>query len=155
MRIRMLSHPGVIGRSEFYRFASLTNAVSSGLLPAGRHLNVILVGEKKMALLNRKYKKRRGPAEILTFSYPDDNEFSERDSTLLGEIVLCWRSLCKGASYRSVSYELYMIRLVVHGIFHLLGYSHSNDVSAEEMEEAEMNCLLSFFEREDVEKLFV
>ena len=155
MKIRMLIHPRVIGQSEFKRATPLTKKVADGLLPSGRFLNVILVGERKMAFLNRKYKNRRGPAEILTFSYADDDEFSEEDKTLLGEIVLCWRSLSKGARYRNVSTELYMIRLVVHGIFHLLGYKHSDDQSALEMEKAEMNYLLPFFGREDVNKFFI
>jgi probable rRNA maturation factor len=155
MKIRMLSRPGVIGQTEFFRLTPFLKDISKEILPADKCLNVILIGERKMALFNRRYKKRRGPAEILTFPYSDDDKFSEGDLTLLGEIVLCWRSLCKGARYRGVSSEVYMIRLVVHGIFHLLGHSHSNAEKAEEMEKAEMNCLLSYFDREEVDKLFV
>ncbi|MDZ7860231.1 MAG: rRNA maturation RNase YbeY [Candidatus Krumholzibacteriota bacterium] len=155
MRITMLSHPLVTGRSEFYRAAPVLKGISSDLMPEGKYLNLILAGERKMALLNRKYKKRKGPAEILTFSYSDDDNFSEGDSDLLGEIVLCWRSLSEGARSRNVSSEVYLIRLVIHGIFHLFGYTHLDNESAGKMEKAEKNYLLSLFDSEEVDKLFI
>ncbi|HMA77098.1 MAG TPA: rRNA maturation RNase YbeY [Candidatus Krumholzibacteriaceae bacterium] len=155
MKVTMLSHPLVTGRSEFYQAAPVLEEISSDLIPDGKYLNLILIGERKMARLNRKYKKRKGPAEILTFSYSDDDSFSEGDSGLLGEIVLCWRSLSGGARSRNVSSEIYLIRLVVHGIFHLFGYTHLDNESACKMEKAEKKYLLSTFDSEEVDKLFI
>lgn len=153
MKTRILSEEGIEGREEFLKSADRINKIAG---PAGVEencINVILIGRQKMAELNRNFKNREGDAEILTFSY-EEGEFRDIDSSLRGEIYLCWEPICRGAETRSVPPNIYLERLVVHGIFHLLGYSHGDPDSADRMEEAEKNFLIPFMDKESIEKMF-
>lgn len=153
MKTRVLSEDGVPGREEFMEYSGMISEVAGGARPEGRYVNVILISPEKMEELNLKYKGRSGPAEILTFPY-DSGDFVDIDSSLEGEIYLCWPQITMAAEERDVDPQIYLLRLVVHGIFHLSGYSHADPENARIMEQAEMDYLIPILGRETAGKLF-
>lgn len=153
MKTRILSEEGISGREEFLKSADKINKIAAQAGAEEDRINVILISRHKMAELNREFKNREGEAEILTFPY-GEGEFRDIDSSLRGEIYLCWDTICRGAETRSVPPNIYLERLVVHGIFHLLGYSHGDPDSADRMEEAEKNFLIPFMDKGSIEKMF-
>lgn len=70
-----------------------------------------------MALLNRTYRGRHGPTDILTFVY-------ERRPWLRGEIYIAADVARRQALRRGVSLRDECLRLCVHGLAHLAGYDH-------------------------------
>lgn len=152
MKIRTGSRPSVIGRNEFERAAARMSEVAGRVHGGGRHVEVTLVGERRMALLNRRYKARRGAAEILTFDYGTERGASPDDPR--GEILICWKRLESGARRWGVPPRAYLLRLLAHGLCHLAGHSHGTDGRARRMEAAERRALEGTLPRRQLDRLF-
>ncbi len=144
MRIIPTSHPLVAGKREFDIAVPEMKVLASHVSGEDSIVEVNLVGEKRMAWLNRKFRSRRGPPEILTFVYGQGKDAGPADDSPAGEIYLCWRSIAKGASTRGVEVRLYLLRLFVHGLFHLAGYRHDSPAGEMEMEGAERRFIEEF-----------
>ena len=152
MRITALSSsPSVTGKREFDEAAD--SIESLGLACAGdSRVEVILVGRRRMAALNRKYKGRRGAAEILTFVYDDDPSPEGEDPA--GEILICWERLASSAAAVGVPPGVYLLRLVAHGLAHIEGFTHSGDEEAERMERRELEILGGTVSRVELSRMF-
>ncbi len=145
------SSPSVTGKSEFDRAAGLVEALGSR--GAGdRRIDVTLVGERRMASLNREYRGRRGAAEILTFVYDDDP--SPRGEGTAGEILICWKRRAASAARLDVSRRAYLLRLVAHGLSHLEGFSHGDEGEAERMEKREREILEGMVPERELATMF-
>jgi len=152
LKIRIGSRPSVTGRSAFERAAPRMIEAAARVGGGGRFVEVTLVGERRMAMLNRRYKGRRGAAEILTFDY--GSECGESPDDPRGEILICWKRLEPGARSRGVSSGAYLLRLLVHGLCHLTGLSHRTEDRAARMEAAERRALEGMLSRRDLDRLF-
>jgi probable rRNA maturation factor len=87
-------------------------------------LSVVLVGERKIRDLNRRFRNRDCATDVLSFSYGEE----ECDGLpFLGEIVIAPRVAFRQARRFRTSAEMEMRRLLVHGLLHLLGYDHETD----------------------------
>jgi probable rRNA maturation factor len=82
-----------------------------------------LLGEAKMAHINRKWRKKDKATNILSFgareAFPGLPDF-------LGEIFLCPEIIKKESKRLGLSFEKELTRLLIHGILHLVGYSHKS-----------------------------
>ena len=154
MKIIPSSIPGVNGRKEFERFEALMRDVASGFAPAGAIVEVNLIGERRMAGLNRKYRDRRGATEILTFSYAGEHGGWHGVESPIGEIYFCWRKLAIGAEERGVTKKAYLLRLLVHGLCHLKGYRHRDGDETGRMEKVERRYLAGHVSKRQIEVLF-
>jgi len=72
-------------------------------------LSIVFVGKKRIHELNLKYRKKDKPTDVLSFGEG------------LNEIVIC-PAIAKTE----------MVKLLIHGILHLLGYEHSEKMRARE-----------------------
>lgn len=83
---------------------------------------------------------------MLTFAYaegegaarvPDQAE----DGPLAGDLVLCVPVVVREAAAQGKTLEAHFAHLVVHGMLHLQGFDHENEVEAAEMEALETSIL--------------
>ncbi len=148
------SSPRATGRKEFEKAGEEISALALEFFPRESVVEINLVGEKKMSLLNRTYKGGKGPVEVLTFRYASDPAYSCEDEMTAGEIYICWKKLVEGAGRRRVSARAYLLRLVVHGLCHLEGYTHGDEKGELRMEKAEMGHLAHFLPARVIERLF-
>jgi probable rRNA maturation factor len=79
------------------------------------NLSVALVGEKRMQELNRTYRGKNHPANVLSFPM---KEFG------LGEVVLCPAQIRKDAKKYGILFKEELTRIFIHGLLHLVGYNH-------------------------------
>lgn len=79
----------------------------------GLEVSVALVGQKRIKELNKKYRKKDRPTDVLSFHCGD-----------FGEVVICPGEVRNNARKYHSTFEKELIRVLTHGIFHLLGYSH-------------------------------
>ncbi|MCS7250627.1 MAG: rRNA maturation RNase YbeY [candidate division WOR-3 bacterium] len=79
-------------------------------------LNIILCDDQFIQKLNKKFLKRNYPTDVLAFNF--DNNF-------LGEIYVSKNQTLKQAKEDKVKYSYRLKYLILHGLFHLLSYSHS------------------------------
>jgi probable rRNA maturation factor len=95
-------------------------------------VNIILSDNKFIQSINKNYRKKNKPTDVISFAYRDDDLFPRLDYNIeeLGDIYI---SLEK-ASEQALAYEVplkdELKRLLIHGILHLLNYDH--EISAEE-----------------------
>ncbi len=95
-----------------------------GLKEGPGALSVALVGEGAISALNRRFRGRSCPTDVLSFSYGQAAAEGVRD---LGEVVISPVVASRQAGRWGTSAEAEMKRLIVHGILHLLGYDHEAD----------------------------
>ena len=81
-------------------------------------LSVTFLGRDRMRRLNQQYQGRDRPTDVLAFALPNPG------GELVGDIYLCPWVARKEAEARNIPVEQEIIRLVVHGTLHVLGYDH-------------------------------
>ena len=86
-------------------------------------LSLVFVGEKKIQILNYKYRKINKSTDILSFSISKNS----------GEIFICEKSALKKAKEFEMSYKTFLPFLFIHGLVHLLGYDHGNTMEKKEL----------------------
>ncbi len=102
-------------------------------------LSVRLVDRQEMQALNRDYRQRDYPTNVLSF--PADLPPSIQDQLeyrLLGDIVVCTPVLRQEAQEQGKSLHAHAAHLLIHGCLHLLGFDHEEDAEASIMEEREI-----------------
>jgi probable rRNA maturation factor len=128
----------VPGASEFQRWG---DAVLAALDSAESNLEIgiRLVNEAESAELNRHYRHKQGPTNVLSFSYTDIPE--QAGSKLLGDLAICTQVVQREAIEQAKSLQAHWAHMTVHGFLHLLGYDHQEETAAEQMESLEAAIL--------------
>ena len=131
----------------------LTSAAQSALKAANVRakveLAVSVIGDRKMRNLNREYRGIDEPTDVLAFSYSlqtgKPHEFVTPPSPYLnlGDLIISYPQLINRAVDEETMVDEMAQLLVVHGVFHLLGYDHDKPQEATEMEFLEDKALES------------
>jgi probable rRNA maturation factor len=101
-------------------------------------VSILLTDADEMQQLNRKYRDKDKPTNVLSFPMQLP---VEADVLLLGDIVLCVQVIKQEAEQQSRPELSHWAHMVVHGMLHLQGYDHINSDEAEEMERLEISIL--------------
>ena len=101
-------------------------------------LTIRLVDEAESQQLNREYRGKDRPTNVLSF--PADLP-AVVESPLLGDLVICAPVVLREAKEQGKTVEAHWAHMVVHGVLHLLGYDHQNEQEAAEMEGIEAALL--------------
>jgi len=104
-------------------------------------VTVRLVDEPEMTMLNRDYRGKNSPTNVLSFEFEIDPEI---DLALLGDIVICHAVVVKEAEAQNKQLEHHYAHLITHGILHLCGYDHEHEQQAREMEALEISLLENY-----------
>jgi probable rRNA maturation factor len=94
-----------------------------------------VVGGREGRQLNREFRGRDYPTNVLTFAYPET-------APLSGDIVLCAPVIAKEARVQRKAIEAHYAHLVVHGMLHLQGYDHEKEGDARVMETLEAEIVM-------------
>lgn len=86
-------------------------------------ISVVAVSERESARLNRRYRKKRKPANVLSFLY--DREY--------GEIIVCPALIRVEAKAQGNSFQYQMTWMIVHGMLHLAGVHHEKSQASAKM----------------------
>jgi len=86
----------------------------------------VLCSDYKIKKLNERYRSKNKPTDVLSFNFNDPD--------LLGEIYISLQRAEIQARRYGISYEKEVIKLLVHGLFHLIGYDHMTPSEQEKME---------------------
>lgn len=91
-------------------------------------LSVLLTGDDQIQELNRVYRKKNKPTDVLAFPQDDDGGETPRgEPRLLGDVVVSIptaRAQARTARRAAID-EVTM--LLAHGLLHLLGWDHDTD----------------------------
>ena len=95
-------------------------------------LDIVFCDSEKTHELNRDYRDKDKPADIITFAIfaDDENSFIFDGDINLGEIVIALDKVIEGVN-RDISFsqnkEQELFFLISHGLMHLLGFDHQSE----------------------------
>jgi probable rRNA maturation factor len=98
-------------------------------------LTIRLVDSREGQRMNREFRHKDYPTNVLTFVY------GEMDNALEGDIVLCAPVVKREALAQKKPLAHHYAHLVVHGLLHLQGYDHETRRDAQCMEALEIRIL--------------
>ncbi|MGN6375244.1 MAG: rRNA maturation RNase YbeY [Sphingomonas sp.] len=110
-------------------------------------ISLRLTTDDEVQTLNRDFRHKDKPTNVLSFPMvqPDlietISENSDDGEVLLGDIVLAHGVCTREAEEKGISPTDHATHLIVHGVLHLLGYDHIDDVEADAMEEIERRAM--------------
>ena len=102
--------------------------------------SVVLTSDAAIARLNARWRKTRGPTDVLSFP-ADDRPRRGGAPALLGDVVVAYGVAARDARAAGKPLGDHLAHLVVHGTLHLIGYDHDSDDAAERMEALERRIL--------------
>jgi len=105
-----------------------------------RLLTIRVVGRAESAELNQRYRRKKGPTNVLAFAADVPQECGV---PLLGDIVICAPLVMEEAMAQGKNPQAHWAHLVIHGVLHLLGFDHQNTAQAAVMESREISLLAS------------
>lgn len=102
-------------------------AVNSVKEAHGKEFSVAFVSDKRIKELNKIFRDKNKPTDVLSFPYePDQYDFLETEN-FLGDIVISLETAQKQANENSLTLHTEIKQLILHGILHLCGYDHETD----------------------------
>ena len=100
-------------------------------------INIILSTDAYLLKLNKKHLSKNYYTDIITFDY------SELE-LLNGDLFISVERVRENAVKYGATEEEEMLRVIIHGILHLLGYDDSNDEEKKAMIKKEDLCLRKY-----------
>ncbi len=96
-------------------------------------VSILITDQEQIEDLNRRYRNRSGPTDVLSFpqDLPD----------LLGDIVLCQERILEQAREYGHSPLRELSYLIIHGLLHLMSYSHQDPEAKKRMRAKEEHYL--------------
>jgi len=105
-------------------------------LPA--EIGIISVSAAESLRLNRRYRNKRTPANVLSFLYGKE----------YGEIIVCPAVIRREAKTQKHSFEYQMTWYILHGIIHLSGLHHEQSrATAQRAERLEKKIVYTIFKK--------
>lgn len=89
------------------------------------NLSIAFIGDAAMRKLNKTYRGKDKPTDILSF--PGEDGY-------LGEIIINYAQIKRQAGVYKNSVRQELIFILVHGLLHLLGYNDETEKGRREME---------------------
>jgi probable rRNA maturation factor len=113
-------------------------------------ISVSIIDDEEIQKINHTYRDKDKPTDVLSFSQIEGEDFPKiKDQPLiLGDILISYET-CKRQSieYEHSFYEE-LLRLVVHGLFHLLGYDHERSLEDEKIMQEKEQRLIEYIKKQ-------
>jgi probable rRNA maturation factor len=118
---------GVITARELRRVA--TAVLDAEDVAPAVEVEVVLADEPAVRDLNRLYRGRDEPADVLSFAAMEGEAFlsAPDEAPSLGSVVICLPVAKAQASQAGRAAAGELAHLLTHGLLHLLGYDHEED----------------------------
>ena len=118
-------------------------AAMAALGVAGRtdvdEIGVLLADDAWLRRLNHEYRGIDASTNVLAFA---ELQGPEIEATV-GDIAIAHETAAREARMQRKDLSAHLAHLVVHGVFHLLGYDHQSELAAVSMEQLETAALAS------------
>lgn len=105
-----------------------------------RSIHVLLTGDAEMQEINRQWRGKDKPTNVLSFP-AGPQVVPEGEVAHLGDLVLSYQTLAREAGEAGLTLAEHVTHLAVHGTLHLLGFDHETDDDAQVMEAKEVDIL--------------
>ena len=117
-------------------------------------LGIALVSSREMAAVNQSYLQHEGSTDVITFDHvalPAIKGALPRQ--LHGELFICVEEAMRYAKEFRTTWQLEVVRYVVHGVLHLCGYDDLQAKLRREMKREEVRLLELLEKRFNIARL--
>ena len=106
--------------------------------------NIIITDNKRIHEINRDYRNVDRETDVISFAMEDNMDIEYKDFRLLGDIYISIDKCYSQALEYGHSNDREICFLATHGILHLLGYDHMDEVDEIEMFKLQDDLLEGF-----------
>ena len=92
----------------------VTNVFKNGLA-------VKLSNDKELKFLNKKWKGKNKPTNILSFVNNFIDFSFDNNMIYLGDIIISYETILKEIKYKKIGFQSHLSIILIHGILHLKG----------------------------------
>ena len=142
-----------------------------------KELHIVLLSQAEMKAYNMQFRKQDAVTDVLSFSTTISDAQSSNESTVdmvmpavhilaeadagyldelcshIGDVLICTEYIEKQARENSEVFETEFARIIIHGVLHILGYTHASyDMNHEPMLKRQELILTSFLSEAEVSK---
>jgi len=101
-------------------------------MPPNVEISLLITGQERIQELNREYRGKDSPTDVLSFSMAEQKEEDEPTAFIgppdgllhLGEVIISYPQALIQAQESGHSIRKELATLIVHGVLHILGYDH-------------------------------
>ena len=101
-------------------------------------INLKILTDEDIKELNKKFRNKNTATNVLSFSNED---VSKSITGNLGDIAISYEFVKRESKEHKKNFDDHMIHMLVHGVYHILGFDHENDEMADIMEIKEVKLL--------------
>ena len=101
-------------------------------------INLKIMSNKSMQKLNKNYRSKNTSTNVLSFTNED---ISKTITGNLGDIAISYQFVKRESIELDIEFDDHMIHMLIHGVYHILGFDHNNNKMAEIMENKEIKLL--------------
>lgn len=105
-------------------------------------LQINFVSSQQIKSVNEEYLNHEGSTDIITFNYSSDT------TNLDGECYICIPVAQENAKKFDVTLENELLRLIIHGVLHLLGFDDIKDADKRIMKKEENRLVKLLFNKD-------
>jgi len=107
----------------------------------GFELAIHLVAAPEMARLNHRFLDHAGSTDVITFAYTGESGSTHPPEQLRGEIFICIDDAVKQARQFRTTWPSELVRYLIHGVLHTLGYDDLRPANRSVMKREENHLL--------------
>ena len=136
MRALVTGPPAGLPAFDEDGFRDRADAVLAAAGVPEAELSVALVDDESIEELNASYRGVSGPTDVLSFSLLE-GDHTEQRGEMLGDVVIALPVAARQAKALGHALDEELLRLLIHGVLHLLGFDHEEEEQARVMEARE------------------
>ncbi len=115
---------GIVNLTKRHPPRVVWQEIAERVLGKGYDMSLVFVGDARSKALNRLYRKKNKPANVLSFPISPD----------MGEVVLNLKQAESEARSLGINARRQSAYLFIHGLLHLKGYRHGSTMERTERE---------------------
>ena len=101
-------------------------------------VNLKIIDNNEIRELNKKYSNKNSPTNVLSFTNEDISKSITGD---LGDIAISYEYVKEESNEQNKKFDDHLIHMLIHGVYHILGFDHENNEMAAQMENKEIKLL--------------
>lgn len=133
MKVMVQKEPGAATRGvSAARIERAARAMLRAVELSRAELSIFLCGDRAIHALNRDYRSKDRPTDVLAFAMREGLG-GERAGDVLGDVVISIETARRQAAAQEQPVISEVLMLLAHGLLHLLGWDHDTDTKDRRM----------------------
>ena len=114
------------------------------------YLSVLLTGNEEIQNINRDYRGKDMPTDVISFAYHDNEEANTGIFDTLGDIIISLERVDDQRKDYNHSFKREFYYVLTHGLLHLMGYDHIEEDDKKVMRAKEEEILTYYGYTRDI-----